>query len=351
MLEREVLERRKKKKRLFYIKLAVLAVVVLLGIAVVIGAGVLGEYNGVELSGDVHITIPEGTGTSKIAAILEENGVINHTKLFSVSAQMSGYDKKMRSGDFVVKNGMSYSEIMELLSSSSGEELVKVTIPEGFEVTQIAERLEQAGLVSVADFMAALSGEYEYRFLEGLPERSVKLEGYLFPDTYMFSKNMSAKDIVAAMLDNFDKHFKDEYYTRAQEMGYSVDDIVTLASIIERETNTQKERAKVAGVFYNRLNSNMRLQSCATVQYALGERKSVLSIADTKIDSPYNTYINDGLPIGPIASPGNDCIVAALYPEATGALFFVLDSDGNHVFSNTYEEHMAAKANAAIKVE
>ena len=158
-------------------------------------------------------------------------------------------------------------------------------------------------------------------------------------------------DFEHSNLDNFDKHFKEEYYDRASELEMTVDEIVTLASIIERETNNAEERKKVAGVFYNRLEQNMKLQSCATVQYALQERKPVLSVSDTKIESPYNTYVNYGLPVGPIASPGESCIEAALYPEETDALYFVLDSDGNHVFSETFEGHVEAKKRAAVKVE
>lgn len=348
MTEKEIIQKRQKKKRFFYIKIAIILVVI---VGIVSGFSILGEYNGVKLSDDVTVNIPEGSGTKKIASILKENDVIDHTWLFSKSAQLMGYDKKMRNGEFVLSDGMSYRDIMEHLSSTAGESYIKVTIPEGFEVTQIAERLEAEGVITVDEFCDAMKLSYNYQFLENMPEREARLEGYLFPDTYKFRKGADGEEVIKTMLDNFDKHFKDEYYGRADELGMSVDDIITLASIIERETNTDKDRAKVAGVFYNRINGGMRLQSCATVQYALGERKPVLSIADTQIDSPYNTYTNDGLPIGPIASPGQKCIEAALYPESTDAMFFVLDANGNHVFSQTYEEHMAAKSNAAIKVE
>ena len=135
--------------------------------------------------------------------------------------------------------------------------------------------------------------------------------------------------------------------------GMTLDNVITMASIIERETNSDTERAKVAGVFYNRLKQNMKLQSCATVQYVLGERKAVLSIADTQIDSPYNTYLYSGLPAGPIANPGIDCIKAALEPESTDYLYFVAGKDGKHIFSKTYEEHLAAmnSTDSAVKVE
>ena len=168
------------------------------------------------------------------------------------------------------------------------------------------------------------------------------MEGYLFPATYEIPNGMSAHDIIDLMLAAFDNQFKPEYYERATELGLTVDEVITMASIVERETDSGTERAKVAGVFYNRRNSGMKFQSCATVQYILGERKPVLSIADTQIDSPYNTYMYAGFPIGPICNPGTECIEAALYPEATDAYYFVLGKDGSHIYSKTYEEHLAA---------
>ena len=157
---------------------------------------------------------------------------------------------------------------------------------------------------------------------------------------------MSEREIIDAFLAAFDAQFTGEFNARAKAIGKTVDEIVTMASIVERESNTSEDRNKIAGVFYNRLEQNMRLQSCATVQYILKERKEKLSTNDTQIKSPYNTYINNGLPIGPIASPGTECIRAALYPEKTDALYFVLGSDGKHVFSAEYDEHLQAKNNA-----
>ena len=153
---------------------------------------------------------------------------------------------------------------------------------------------------------------------------------------------MSEHEIIDMMLREFDTQFKAEYYDRAEQMNLTVDQVITMASIIQGETDSETERAKVAGVFYNRINSDMNLQSCATVQYILGERKAVLSVADTQINSPYNTYINSGFPIGPICNPETACIEAALYPEETDAFYFVQGSDGKHIFSNTYEEHEKA---------
>ncbi len=340
------------KKKNYALKRTVLLIILILIAAVIItGCMVLSDFTGVSLKETKRIKIPEGYGTSKIAQLLENEDVIKYPLLFKIKARIDGYDTKLRTGEFEIADNMSYKDILETLSTKDIVQSRRVTIPEGFELKQIAARLEENGIVTEEEFYEAVELSYDYEFLAGLPEREQSLEGYLFPDTYDFKPGDSAENVIKTMLDNFDRHFKAEYYDRAGELGMTVDEIITLASIIERETNTDTERKKVAGVFYNRINENMRLQSCATVQYALGERKAVLSIADTKTESPYNTYINNGLPVGPIASPGSNCIEAALYPEETDALYFVLDSDGNHIFSSNYDDHLAAKKNAAVKVE
>ncbi|MBQ7974267.1 MAG: endolytic transglycosylase MltG [Clostridia bacterium] len=284
--------------------------------------------------------IEEGFTVNRAAAEMKEDDIIKFPLVFRLISRVSRTDTKIKPGRIEITEGMSYFEILDMLSHPDTN-LTKVLIPEGLELKEIAAKLSD--FVTEDEFYEALEKDYNYRFLADIPEREHKLEGYLFPATYEISNSMTAEDIVDMMLKAFDECFKGEYYTRAQQLGMTVDEIVTLASIIERESNSGEDRAKVAGVFYNRLNKNMRLQSCATVQYILKERKAVLSNADTKIESPYNTYLNSGLPLGPIASPGEECIKAALYPEETDALYFVLGADGKHIFSATYDEHLSAK--------
>jgi UPF0755 protein len=170
------------------------------------------------------------------------------------------------------------------------------------------------------------------------------LEGFLFPETYEMKVGASESQIAERMLSQFDKVFKDSYYERAEELGMTINEVVTLASVIEREAQLDSERARISGVFHNRINKGWKLQSCATVQYILGERKEVLSYDDIAIESPYNTYINAGLPPSPIASPGEKSIIAALYPEDTDFMFFVAsgENDGSHIFSKTLKEHEKA---------
>ncbi len=327
------------EERSFPVKLALIVAACFVAAALLIAAGfAAADFSGVSRGGEVIIT--DGMSVADAAAELKDMGIIKFPYLLRLTARAEDYDKRIRPGRAQIQEGMSYTQILEALVKNSGD-TVTVVIPEGFEVKDIAARLTE--LVSEEDFYAALGDDYDYRFLDGLPEREVRLEGYLFPATYEFEKGSSAHEIIDAMLKAFDEHFTEEYYSRAEEIGMTVDEVVTLASIIEREAVSDEDRGKISGVFHNRLNINMRLQSCATVQYILKERKPVLSTSDTEIDSPYNTYRYDGLPIGPIASPGEESIKAALYPEDTDALYFVLGPDGKHRFSKTYEEHLKYK--------
>ena len=213
--------------------------------------------------------------------------------------------------------------------------------------------LESKGLLSADEFYNAAKIEnFDYWFLKDIKKRKMELEGYLFPDTYEFSYEESAESIIRKMLDNFDAKFTEDMKKRTKELKLSVDELITMASVVEREAASKDELPLVAGVFYNRLDSSREsvgfLQSCATVQYILSERKPVLSLADTKIKSPYNTYINKGLPIGPIASPGLNCINAALYPKDTDYLYFCADGNGKHYFAKTASGHQENMKKAGL---
>lgn len=333
------------KRGKWKIPVTIIAVLVVLCLA---GAGiVLKEASSVTVEGgSVKIEVREGESTQAVAETLSEMGIVKYPLLFRLQSKLSGYDGKLQPGMATIEDGMSYGQILDLLVTDS-RNVTKVTIPEGYEIKQIAQKLDEAGLCGWEDFYAALNpSDYDYKFLENLPQRDGQMEGYLFPATYEIPDGASAHDIIDLMLAAFDSQFKDEYYDRAKEFGLTVDQIVTMASIVEREAENPEEMPKVAGVFYNRRNSGMKFQSCATVQYILHERKPVLSIADTKIDSPYNTYLYPDFPIGPICNPGIESIRAALYPAVTDAYYFVLGKDGTHIFSATYEEHLAAMNSA-----
>jgi UPF0755 protein len=218
----------------------------------------------------------------------------------------------------------------------------KVTFPEGWTLVKMGERLEANGIVTKEEFLKAAQKKYDYDFLEGKPS-NVDLEGFLYPDTYIFEKNITPDGVVQKMLNNFDKRLTSEIRLKAEKSEMSIYEIITLASIVEREVAKPDDRKLVASVFLNRLEIKMALESCATIQYITGENKKQFTYAETRISSPYNTYTNRGLPPGPIGSPSIDSIVAVLEPQESDYLYF-LSADGTTYFSKTFGEHEAKKA-------
>lgn len=294
------------------------------------------------------ITIENGSNTENIASILKENDLIKNEIIFKIYSKVQNRDSKYKSGTYELNTGMNQEEIMDKLEEGGkSQSSLMFTIPEGFELKQIAERLESQGLVDKNKFIEIASNadnfKSDYNFLEELPETRT-LEGYLYPNTYEVFKNASERDIIKKMLDEFEKMYDEDIKTKGKELGMDMNKVITLASIIEREAVLEKERAVMSGVFHNRLKTEMPLQSCATVQYALGERKQVLSNKDVKIESDYNTYMNSGLPPAPISSPGIESIKAAVNPAQVDYLFFVrTGEDGSHTFTTNYNEHLKAK--------
>lgn len=328
-----------------------ISIIIIIGIIIIAAAAVYTLYMGKESKPAepgskeyVTVTIPTGTGTAGIANILDENKIIDNTGVFKLLSKSKGYDGKFKAGQYSLSPGMSMEEIMKILVSGKAE-TIRFTIPEGYDIRRTTEKLSKDGLINAETFAKEIeTGQFNYEFLKGAPAGPDRLEGFLFPETYEIFANANEHDIIDKMLYQFNKVFTDEYYARAEELGMSVRDVITLASIIEREARVPEDRPVIASVFYNRLKINMPLQSCATVQYILGEQKPVLSIKDTKIESPYNTYLHPGLPPGPIASPGADSIKAALYPADTDYLYFLAKGDGSHAFSSTYEQFLKDKA-------
>ena len=238
---------------------------------------------------------------------------------------------------------MSYAEILETFAvrkSQQAIETLNLTIPEGYEIRRVAELVEENGLVSADEFInEAENGVFDFEFLNGIARTENRLEGYLFPATYEFSTTDDAHAIINKMLQGFEDNILPIY--NSAQTDYTLDEAVILASIIEREAGTEDEMPIVSSVFNNRMYAGMKLESCATVQYILKERKTVLSNEDTAIDSPYNTYMYSGLPVGPIASPGAAAMRAALSPADTQYMYFVADPNGGkNYFSTTYEEHL-----------
>lgn len=333
-------ERNEKNRRLLLKSLCA----VILSAIVIFGGYFYVDYMPKNKEGTVVVTIPKGASTNKIAGELKKNNLIHSELFFKLMSRVTGTDGKYNYGKFEVPKSGGYRALFKSLTSvGSVAETVRVTIPEGYEIYKVADLLEEKGLIDKDKFYYLIdNGNFDYDFVKDIPQREMRLEGYLFPDTYEFAPN-DEFGIINEMLGRFEEFYL-KYKKDIENSQLSMDEIITLASIIEREAGSADKRL-VSSVFHNRINSNEYpyLQSCATVQYVLRERKPVLTVEDTKIDSPYNTYINPGLPIGPIASPGEESIYAALNPESTNYYFFVLGSDGQHHFTTTYNEHLNKK--------
>lgn len=288
------------------------------------------------------VDIPAGSGTSRIAKILKEEGVIRHPVAFKIYEKLDG-NNMFQQGRHSIGKGQSYRQIIKKLNENPENNVLQTAtfvIPEGYENWQIAELLDEKGLADKKEFTRLLDeGDFPFDFIKDITRKENRLEGYLFPATYEVFVGESEYDIICRMLKAFQDNILPLY--NEAKTDYSLDQIITMASLVEREAANDGERGKVASVFYNRLEIGMTLGSCATVQYIIKERKDVLSNSDTKIKSPYNTYINPGLPIGPIASVGVGSVKAALYPEKTDYLYFAAKSDGSaNVFSKTHAQHL-----------
>jgi len=221
---------------------------------------------------------------------------------------------------------------------------IKVTIPEGYNIDEIGNKLEKQGIIKKEDFIKSIKEYKTPSFVKEDKNRKYSLEGYLFPDTYEFFKGMQGDKIIDKMLDRFNYVIKEiEKENNIKIKDEDMDKLISMASVIEKEAEKDAERGKVASVFYNRIDKKMKMESCATVLYALGYHKDKLYYKDLKIKSPYNTYLNTGLPIGPICSPGKNSIKAALNPEKTDYLYFVSKNNGTHFFTKNYNDFLKVK--------
>lgn len=284
------------------------------------------------------VVVPPGYTTAEIATLLVEEGVIAEAKPFVWYCRVNGLDGKLQAGEYVLSSEDGIPAVAATLAAGRIH-VAKFTVPEGYDKKKTARVVEVAGICSAEEFLKACR--------RGDPPGRVPsddLEGYLFGDTYRVSGDAGAEDVVAMMVDRFFEVLGPEGLARAEGSGRSLQDVVTLASIVEREALLDEERPLVASVFYNRLARGMRLESCATVIYALGGDVDRLTIQDLKVDSPYNTYRHTGLPPGPICSPGRASLMAALDPAETDYLFFVSNGDGSHTFTKTLRGHLAARA-------
>ena len=288
----------------------------------------------------VRVTVPPGAGFGTAVDSLARAGVISSPKLFGFYASARGRDRELKAGTYVFQPGTSWSGVLDALTRGKG--LVHtVTIPEGYSLTSIAQLIGRALSVPPESVMIA-AGDTALRHRLDVPTPT--LEGYLFPDTYAFAEGTSPSEAVRTLVARFEQVWKPEWDARLQKLTMSRHDIMTLASIIEKEARLAEERPVISAVYHNRLKIGMLLQADPTVQYALGKHVDRVLYKDLEVDSRYNTYKHVGLPPGPIASPGAASIEAALYPANVPYLYFVAHPDGHHEFRQTFSEHTEARA-------
>jgi UPF0755 protein len=291
------------------------------------------------------VVIPSGKGFHEAARILENSGIIRDRRSFYLLARIEGAVGKIKAGEYEVHTQMTPSEVLSKLVR--GEVIqYPVTIPEGYNMYQIGEVLEQAKVCSKKVF---LEKARDPALIDALGMEGDSLEGYLFPDTYNFPKGFGEEQVIRQMVARFKAVFN-PLAKRAEKMGLSRRDVVILASMIEKEAMDDQERRMIAAVFHNRLQRGMALQSDPTAIYGLREKRTSITREDLQRNTPYNTYIISGLPKGPIANPGIKSLQAVLFPADVNYLYFVSKNDGTHYFSNTLDEHNRAVARYQRKV-
>jgi UPF0755 protein len=285
---------------------------------------------------EVIVSIPRGCSLSQVGTALEKQGVITSRLVFKLVALIRGGQCKIKAGDYALKTGSDAGEVLDLLISGKTL-MLSVTIPEGYNMFQTADLFQKKGLLHKEDFLRKAQ---DSAFVQGLGLEGKTLEGYLFPDTYNFSYSDrgDVKSLVTKMVRRFKDVYDKDVKATAEEYGWTESQVVTLASLIEKEARVS-EHSLVSAVFHNRLRRNMRLQSDPTVIYGIKPMGSKITREDLNRKHPYNTYQNPGLPPGPIANPGRASLVAAIHPEDKPYLYFVAKNDGTHFFSTTLREH------------
>ncbi|MCR8644077.1 endolytic transglycosylase MltG [Paenibacillus sp. N1-5-1-14] len=307
---------------------------------------------------EVRVKIEQGMGARKIASLLEQNGLIRNDAVFMGYLKWNNEGSQFKAGEYAMNPGMTFDEIIDKLNKGLivKEDMIRLTIPEGYTILQIFDKLKgmaefdaDAFLKQVEDPKGlGLTSEVAQQIPNNDKLRHV-LEGYLFPETYEFKKGSTEKDLIVRMTQELDNKLKElpaGWEDQLKKLGVTFHEMMTIASLVEREVAVDKERGLVAGVIYNRINKKMPLQIDATIQYLFDKPKERLFLKDLKVESPYNTYLNAGLPPGPIGAPSLDSIRAALYPEASKYLFYVTKKDGSkeHLFAETFEEHQRNNA-------
>ncbi len=342
--------RRKRRRKSLGIASAFTYVLFVIGVSLILSGCIVIFANDafalVKEDQEITISVPEDASKQDVAKLLKEQGVIKYPFIFNVFAKFSGAEKPFNTGLTTLNSNMDYRAIISALQRKRTAEkvTVSVTIPEGYTNDQIIERLVEKKVCTEEELRDVIKNyDFDYDYIKALEKTENRLEGYLFPDTYEFYVDDTPENVIGKFLKNFDKKFSVELVQAAEKNDMSIKDAVIIASLIEREAKLSSEQATISGVIQNRLSSKdyPKLQIDATIQYILGH-KGALTNEDLKIDSPYNTYLYDGLPPGAIANPGLDALTAAVNPEKHDYYFYVAKPDGSHIFSKTYNEHLKA---------
>ena len=303
---------------------------------------------------EITVVIPENADGKEVSSILAKNGLVRFPFLYRLYGNFRNWNDEYLTGEFTLNHAMGYDELRYMLSPKKGVRLQqKITIPEGFTTDEIIDLFVSEGIGTRDGFIEAIeNGDFGYDFLENIPEnegRTYRLDGYLFPDTYFVYSDSSETEILTKLLSNFNRKFDENLRAEAKRRGYTVDEILCLASVIESEAYYRSDMTSISSVFHNRLENRgfPYLQSDATVKYAketAGNGENLTADDLDTIESPYNTYKNKGLPPGAICSPGQEAIMAAIYPADTDYYYFVSARDKSTIFSRTYAEHLRAVA-------
>ena len=326
------------RKALRYI--LILIIVGVLIIAGGLGAIYLVPNTFAQDDGTQVLVIEKGQTGTEIADMLYERGLIRSTQGFKLWLYLSGTNDKLQTGHYQIPNKVTVRELISLLQEGHVES-IRVTIPEGYTVGDIAIVLEKNQIMKAKDFLAEAKTFVPYPYMKGTRPATYPVEGFLFPSTYEIPVGATPREVIQMMADEMNRYLTPAVKKQIQAQHMSIHDFVTLASIVERESLFDADRPTIAGVFKKRLAHGIPLQSDATISYVLGYAKENVTIGDTQLQSPYNTYVSKGLPPGPIANPGKKSLDAVLHSENTDYLYFVADKEGHNHFSKTYEEHLA----------
>lgn len=287
----------------------------------------------------VAVVVRPGSDVTQIGAQLQAAGVISSARLFSLYVRARHLAPEMQAAEYTFPPHLSLREVTDVLRQGGRAPAVWLTIPEGFTAREIAQRVAGAGLGDASTFLR-VTRTVNLR-INGSTTRG--LEGYLFPDTYLVPRHDDVRAIAGLMTAQFLAELPRDYAPLAKRLGFTVPQIVTIASMVEREAKVDDEREMMAGVYYNRLRIGMPLEVDATIEYAFPRHKKLLTFADLKLETPYNTYLHGGLPPTPIANPGRKSLLAAFHPAKVDYLYYVYRGGGHHQFSRTLEEQQAAE--------